>query len=74
MATIQIIEARKFPSRRLDRAGRMDTMIVYTVDNKRDQTHVAIINSDTPSDAEIQAQIRQDQQQRDTLKGKTLTV
>lgn len=74
MPQVKIIESRKFPSQREGRVGRMDTLIVYTVDGQRDQTFAAIIHSDTPTDGEITAAIRTDQEQRKTQLGKTLTI
>jgi hypothetical protein len=74
MATVQILDARKFPSRDPLRSGKLDTMIIYMLDKARDNTHVAFVAGERPSDAEIQAAIRADQAQRDTIKAKTFTI
>ena len=74
MAQVSILDSRKFPSRDPLRSGKMDVMIVYMLDGKRDQTHVAFVKADNPTDAEIQAAIRADQAQRDTIKAKTFTI
>lgn len=74
MATWAVIEFRKIPSLAPARRGQMDSMIVYTVDGKRDQTYVTIVPSATPTDAEISTAIRTDLQHRQTMLGKTGTV
>lgn len=74
MAAIKIIEARKFPSRRPERLGKLDTLIVYNVDGKAEQTFTTIVPSDAPADSEVQAQIRTDLAERQKLLGRTFTV
>ncbi len=74
MAQWQIIEARKFPSINPTRRGLMDTLIIYVLDGKRDQTFTAVLPTAAPTDADIQGAVREDQAHRKALIGKTGSV
>lgn len=74
MPTIEILDSRLFPSRVPTRAGRLDRLITYTVDGKRENTFIAVVPSDTPSDEEVKTAVRAAEQVRAGHVGKKLTI
>jgi hypothetical protein len=74
MANVKILEARKYPSRRPERLGQLDTLIVYNVDGKPEQTFTAFILGENPPDSAIQTAIRSDLADRQKMLGKSFTV
>jgi len=72
MATVKVLDVRKMIVPTGPRLGQMDTVVTYQEDGGG--IFLATAPKENPSDQEIVAAIKADQDQRHRLTGKSLTI
>ena len=72
MAEIKILEVRKVLSTDPGRIGKMDTIVVYNVDNAR--VSFIVLSKDPISETDIAEAVKKEEKGRTALVGKTFKV
>ena len=72
MAEIKILEVRKVLSTDPGRIGKMDSIVVYNVDNTR--VSFVVLSKDPISETDIAEAVKKEEKGRTALVGKTFKV
>ena len=72
MAEIKILEVRKVLSTDPGRIGKMDTIVVYNIDNAR--VSFIVLSKDPISETDIAEAVKKEEKGRTALVGKTFKV
>lgn len=72
MAEIKILEVRKVMSTDAGRVGKLDTIVVYNVDNAR--VSFVVVPKDAPSETEIAEIIKKEEKGRSAIVGKSFKM
>ena len=72
MAEVKVLEVRKVLSTDPGRVGKMDTIVVYNVDNAR--VSFIVLSKDPISETDIAEAVKKEEKGRTALVGKTFKV